>query len=180
MSDPGLVLLPTHRIVKKMPVPVYELEEKLQVYFNVRKVPNQDLLQEMEDLADSSNRIFGVALPGGVGLLLTLDNLDEALKFIDGEGSERLKLLDVTILHELIFGKILGLHGLEFFSYTRDPDEALAAVENGADAAFLMNPPSVEDMRQIALGGEKMPQKSTYYYPKILSGLVLWSLNDFK
>jgi uncharacterized protein (DUF1015 family) len=42
-----------------------------------------------------------------------------------------------------------------------------------------MNPPTVEDMRLIALGGEKMPQKSTYYYPKILSGLVLWSLNDF-
>jgi uncharacterized protein (DUF1015 family) len=43
----------------------------------------------------------------------------------------------------------------------------------------LMNPPTVDDMRTIALGGEKMPQKSTYYYPKILSGLVLWSLNDF-
>ncbi len=42
-----------------------------------------------------------------------------------------------------------------------------------------MNPPTVDDMREIALGGEKMPQKSTYYYPKILSGLVLWSLNDY-
>ncbi|HEY3782918.1 MAG TPA: DUF1015 domain-containing protein [Fimbriimonadaceae bacterium] len=180
MSDPGLVLLPTHRIVKKMPIPVYELEQKLQTYFSVRKVPNHDLLREMEDLADASNRIFGVALPGGMGLLLTLDDLQQALHYIDVEGSDRLKLLDVTILHELIFGKILGLHGLDFFSYTRDPEEALAAVEDGADAAFLMNPPSVEDMRQIALGGEKMPQKSTYYYPKILSGLVLWSLNDFK
>ena len=46
--------------------------------------------------------------------------------------------------------------------------------------SFLMNPPSVEDMRTIALGGEKMPQKSTYYFPKILSGLVLWSLGDFE
>jgi uncharacterized protein (DUF1015 family) len=42
-----------------------------------------------------------------------------------------------------------------------------------------MNPPTVDDMRRIALGGEKMPQKSTYYFPKILSGMVLWSLNDF-
>jgi uncharacterized protein (DUF1015 family) len=42
-----------------------------------------------------------------------------------------------------------------------------------------MNPPSVGDMQEIAQGGEKMPQKSTYYYPKILSGLVIWNLNDF-
>ena len=180
MSDPGLVLLPTHRIVPKMPVPEHRLVDLFQQYFNVRKLPNFELLGQLEDLADPGSRVFGVALPGGVGLLLTLDEPTEALKWVETPGSDRLKLLDVTILHDVIFGRVLNLHGLEFFSYTREPDEALAAVQNGADAAFLMNAPTVEDMRIIALGGEKMPQKSTYYYPKILSGLVIWSLNDFK
>jgi uncharacterized protein (DUF1015 family) len=179
MSDPGLVLLPTHRIVKQMPISGSELESRLGEHFTVRRMANDQLLDELEAVTGSDARLFGVALPGGTGLLLTLEDPKAALAGFDAPGSERLKLLDVTILHELIFGKVLGLSGLDFFSYTRDPDEALQAVENGAGASFLMNPPSVEDMRQIALGGEKMPQKSTYYYPKILSGLVLWSLNDF-
>jgi uncharacterized protein (DUF1015 family) len=98
---------------------------------------------------------------------------------MNGDGSLMLKSLDVTVLHSLIFEKILELKGLDRISYTRNEKEALDAVENGAAAAFLMNPPTVEDMRQIALGGEKMPQKSTFYYPKLLSGLVMWSLEDF-
>jgi len=179
MSDPGLVLLPTHRIVQKMPMVPQALENALQRYFNTRWVPNGNLLEELNQCNASDTRAFGIALPDGRGILATLDQPADALDWIDGDGSTRLKLLDVTILHRVIFEKVLGLTGLDFFSYTRDPQEALDAVKNGAGASFLMNPPTVEDMRHIALGGEKMPQKSTYYYPKILSGLVLWSLNDF-
>ncbi len=179
MSDPGLVLLPTHRIVHKMPLQGAELESAFQRFFNVRRLANHRLIEELERLNAADTRVFGIALPGGEGLLLTLDRPEDAVNWIDNEESTRLKLLDVSLLHHVIFEKILGLKGLDFFSYTRDPDEALASVEHGSDAAFLMNPPTVEDMRQIALGGEKMPQKSTYYYPKILSGLVVWSLNDY-
>lgn len=178
MSDPGLVLLPTHRIVNKMPVAEDQLESLFGTHFTIRRAPNDQLLEELER-AGSHSRVFGVALPSGNGMLLTLKNAGDALQWVESEGTDRLKLLDVTILHDVIFGNLLNLHGLEFFSYTRDPQEALDAVKSGAGAAFLMNPPTVEDMREIALGGEKMPQKSTYYYPKILSGLVLWSLNDF-
>ncbi len=179
MSDPGLVLLPTHRIVHKMPLQGAELEAAFQRFFNVRRLANHRLIEELELLNATDTRVFGIALPGGEGLLLTLDRPEDAVNWIDNEESTRLKLLDVSLLHHVIFEKILGLKGLDFFSYTRDPDEALASVEHGSDAAFLMNPPTVEDMRQIALGGEKMPQKSTYYYPKILSGLAVWSLNDY-
>lgn len=179
MSDPGLVLLPTHRIVKNMPIKGHELEGALKRFFNVREIPNGRLLEELEQLNRPDTRVFGVAQPGGMGLLLTLDRPEDVIDWIPTDDSPRLKMLDVSILHHVIFDKILGLRGLDFFSYTRDPEEALFAVENGSDASFLMNPPTVEDMQVIALGGEKMPQKSTYYYPKILSGLVLWSLNDF-
>jgi uncharacterized protein (DUF1015 family) len=179
ISDPGLVLLPTHRIVQKMPIKGQELEGRLKNFFNVREMGNGMLLQTLSQLNRPDTRAFGVALPGGTGYLLTLDRPEDALRWMEGEGSDQLKLLDVSILHRVIFEKILGLSGLDFFSYTRDPEEALGAVDNGSEAAFLMNAPTVEDMRQIALGGEKMPQKSTYYYPKILSGLVIWSLADF-
>ena len=98
---------------------------------------------------------------------------------IEGPGSSALKALDVSVLHAVILEKLVGLPGLDSISYTRDPDEAAAAPDSGAGAAFLMVPPTVDDMRTISLASEKMPQKSTYYFPKILSGLVLWSLNDF-
>jgi hypothetical protein len=179
MSDPGLVLLPTHRIVHKMPLHGKEFENALQRFFNTREMPNGRLLEEMERLNRPDTRVFGIALPSGMGILATLDRPEDVPSWIEGDASPRLKMLDVSILHHVIFEKVLGLRGLEFFSYTRDPEEALQAVRRGSEASFLMNPPTVDDMRQIALGGEKMPQKSTYYYPKILSGLVLWSLNDF-
>lgn len=179
MEDPGLVILPTHRIVSKMPMGPAKLLDALKTRFNVRAMPNDHLLPELKQLHAPDTRVLGVALPGGTGFLLNLVDPRDALKWIDGPESDRLKMLDVTILHRLIFEKLLGLTGTDFFSYTRDPYEALDAAKHQGAAAFLMNPPTVEDMREIALGGEKMPQKSTYYFPKLLSGLVLWSLSDF-
>jgi uncharacterized protein (DUF1015 family) len=179
MSDPGLVILPTHRIVQTMPVPENQLDMVLQRRFNVRKVSNGSLIEQLSHVNPEESRAIGIALPSGMGLLCTLEEPKDVLKWIDGDESDRLKMLDVTILHKVIFEQLLGLSGLEFFTYTRDPDEAIGAVRSGADAAFLMNPPTVEDMRLIALGQEKMPQKSTYYYPKLMSGLVMWSLADF-
>lgn len=179
ISDPGLVLLPTHRMLKSCPIGPEPMREKLSGLFQISEAPNSELMDRIEAISEKGKRAFGVALPGGSGWILTLDDASKAGALVPGNGSKRLKELDVTILHEIIFGQILGLTGHDFFDYTRDPDEAVAAVEAGSPAAFLMNPPTVDDMRHIALGGEKMPQKSTYYYPKILSGLVVWSLGDF-
>lgn len=178
MSDPGLIILPTHRIVPKLPISIEEFDAKLRSVFEVHDVPNNDLMNRVESLAGSDTRTIGIALKGGVGKLVTLAATDAARR-IPGDFSDELKSLDVSILHNIIFEQLLGLTGLEFFSYTRVLEEALDAVNAGADAAFLMNPPTVDDMRIIALGGEKMPQKSTYYYPKLMSGLVVWSLADF-
>lgn len=180
MSDPGLVLLPTHRILGELSIPETRLDDVLQSYFNVRKVPNERLMETISSLRDPGTRAFGVALPSGMGLLATLDEPKDALDLMPQAGSERLRLLDVTILHSVILDRLLGITSLEEISYTRDAKEALESVRKGAKAAFLMNPPTVDDMRQIALGGEKMPQKSTYYYPKLLSGLVLWPLDEFR
>lgn len=179
ISDPGLVLLPTHRILKRMPVSGDELRTKLAEQFDLYDCPNSQLMARLKEVEERGGRALGVALPGGNGVIATVRNLDAAADAAENQGPERLRKLDVSILHGLVFGKMLGLTGHDFFGYTRSEDEAIQSVEEGAPAAFLMNPPTVDDMREIALDGGFMPQKSTYYYPKLLSGLVMWSLKDF-
>lgn len=176
MSDPGLVLLPTHRILKTLPCSPEELKSRMAEQFDLQDCPNTQL---MSTIAAQGPGSFGVALPGGTGFVAKAKDRKSLAALSGSDGSELLRLLDVTVLHSVIFEKMLGLTGVDFFGYTRIEQEALEAVENGSPASFLMNPPSVEDMRLVALGGEKMPQKSTYYYPKLLSGLVIWSLKDF-
>lgn len=176
ISDPGLALLPTHRILKTLSISRDDLKAKLSTRFEVEEMPNAQLLAKLESESETANNVFGVALPGGNGLFLRAPKPTHS----GMTAAQELRAnLDVTILHEVIFEQLLGFSGLDFFDYTRDPDEALHSVDQGRPAAFLMNPPTVQDMQDIAVGGEKMPQKSTYYYPKLLSGLVMWSLNDY-
>jgi uncharacterized protein (DUF1015 family) len=180
ISDPGLVLLPTHRILKSMSVSADELKGRLMEQFVVTEVSNSQLMSELQRIEKNGSRALGIALPGGTGLVAEIRNLDQLVKEMAGTGGEDLQRLDVSILHGYVFAKLLGLIGHDFFTYTRLEQEALDAVENGSPAAFLMNPPTVDDMRRIAIGGDFMPQKSTYYYPKLLSGMVMWSLKDFE
>jgi uncharacterized protein (DUF1015 family) len=179
MSDPGLVLLPTHRIISHLPFDSRTLLEKIGEYFNITKTHSSRLMELIGISAADGVPAFAMALEGGNGYVLTAKNLDQLHALAGDEGSAALRALDVTVLHRVIFDKILELKSPDLITYTRDPYEAVSTVDEGSAVSFLMNPPSVEDMRVIANGGELMPQKSTYYFPKILSGLVLWSLNDF-
>ena len=179
ISDPGLVLLPTHRILKTLPFGPDELIQRLSTVYDLREVSGESLMAEIEKIHASGSRAFGLALPGNKGYVLVEKVPGTAGAMNDAEEGDALKALDVTVLHRVILEKLLGIKGLEQIAYTRDAEEAVAAPDSGSAAAFLMNPPSVADMQEIAQCGEKMPQKSTYYYPKILSGLIIWSLNDF-
>ncbi len=180
MHDPGLVILPTHRIVKGVSLKDTQIQTRLRTYFNVRKIANEVLPQEVASLALPDNRVFGIGMPGNTGYLLTMEDPREALRLVEEEASDLYKMLDVTILHEVILKRVLEVSDSSCLEYTRDPQEALQRVQSEpATLAIFTNPPSVETMRRIAEGGEKMPQKSTYFYPKLLSGLVFWSLEDF-
>ncbi len=179
MSDPGLVLLPTHRVLTEIPVDKETMMARLEAHFKMREVHNTRLMEAIEADQRSGKMAFGMALPGGDGFVLEAIDAEAIYKLVPGEQSEDLRKLDVTVLHKVILEQLLEIAGLDTIKYTRDAYEAIVWVNSGDKAAFLMNPPTVDDMRRIALGGEKMPQKSTYYFPKILSGLVLWSLNDF-
>jgi len=179
MSDPGLVLLPTHRIVHGMTMSPEDLQDKLAGEFHIEEVHSSRLWPSLDKAHKEGKRAFGVAMEGGHGFVLTPIDFDRLAK-VEDLGSPALRSLDVSVLHDVILSKLLSVKNAENIAYTRDPREAERLANQGGTISFLMNPPSVEDMRTIALGGEKMPQKSTYYFPKILSGLVLWSLGDFE
>ena len=92
--------------------------------------------------------------------------------------------LDVDVLHRLVVEQCLGITETAVkkesnITYVREFQAALAAVREGtAQIAFLLNPTRLEQMRDIALSGQVMPQKSTDFYPKVLSGLILYTLEE--
>jgi uncharacterized protein (DUF1015 family) len=89
----------------------------------------------------------------------------------------------VTVLHTLVLERRMGIDKENManqrnLTYTRSLDEALDGVNRGEfQAAFILNPTRVSEIRDVALAGEKMPQKSTYFYPKLITGLAMNKLN---
>ena len=100
------------------------------------------------------------------------------------EKSQAYRTLDVSILHSLVLEKLLGIDkenmaNQKNLTYTRSAEEAQAAVDRGeSQCCFLLNPTRVEEIGQVAANGEKMPQKSTYFYPKLITGLAMNSLEE--
>lgn len=99
----------------------------------------------------------------------------------DVGGSDAWRGLDVAVLHELVLRDGLGITGDavragEYITYTRDPAQAASAVASGSDGArlaLLLRPTPPAGIRDVAKASDRMPQKSTYFYPKLLTGLVL-------
>ena len=107
-------------------------------------------------------------------------NLDKMLP----DMSKPTRELDVTVLHSLILENILGIDKDNManqinLTYTKIFDEAVDGVHEGKfQCAFILNPTKVTQIRDVALAGEKMPQKSTYFYPKMITGMVMNMLED--
>lgn len=109
--------------------------------------------------------------------------LREKVDALLGDVSEPERKLDVVVLHELVLNRILGIsaeavHEQRNVRYFRSADEAVEQVSKGANAAFLLNPVSLKVMRDLCYAGRVMPQKSTDFYPKLLSGLTLDNLDQ--
>jgi uncharacterized protein (DUF1015 family) len=132
-----------------------------------------------ERLAKHTRGAFGYVLPGARPYHVIVFNDPAVLN-----GSDPLARLDVSILHDKVIKGILGITDEEQtkktrLEYAKEIAEAVDAVKNGtAQAAFIMNPTKVEDVRAVAEAGMVMPQKSTYFFPKLLSGLVNYSFVD--
>jgi uncharacterized protein (DUF1015 family) len=120
-----------------------------------------------------------LAPPGDRLELWTLRDPAAVDRVVPAGRSEAWRRLDVVALHELALDQALGrAREPEAFSvaYTRDPGEAIQSVRRSTDTqtvAFFMRPPSMADVKAVAMAGEKMPEKSTYFWPKVVTGLVI-------
>lgn len=169
MENEGLTIFPTHRLIRNIPnVQLNAFEE----FFEVGAIHDLPLL--LEKMEEESNHAFGMYAKGENYLLVLKDNniMD---KLIGDEKSNEYKQLDVSILETLVIKHILKITDIESsVSYTHDEKEAILSVdEKKCNLALFLNPTRIEQLRQMALHHELMPQKSTYFYPKLLSGLVM-------
>lgn len=128
--------------------------------------------------------VFGLALPGDEGWLLVGDQALVAARMRQERASTAVRCLDLAVLHAAVLSDRLGLDGPavaagEHLVYTRRSTTALDAVARGeAQAAVLVRPTRMEQLAAVALAGDVMPQKSTYFYPKLLTGMVFNPLED--
>lgn len=183
-EDEGLLVLPTHRLVRGVDAPKMDgLLASLESQFTVSPVAPEALAEAVEKGSQQGQAAFGIVLADNRGFLATLTApAAEWPALVPGPGSDALKRLAVTLLQTLILEQRLGidadaLAAGQQVSYTRDASEALARVRSGeCQAAFLLGRPSVGDVRDVSLAGDKMPQKSTFFFPKLLSGLLLRDL----
>lgn len=174
----GLQIFPTHRVLHDLPgFDQDELLRRLGELFSVEQHPDAETLARA--LGQESRHAFGLLLPRSPKFSL----LRWKARRVPGRAGEPevVSQLDVSILHGTIFRTMLGLtEEMQtqklHLDYVRTASEAVAAVAGGkAQAAFLMNATRIEQVRMVAESGSTMPQKSTYFYPKLLSGLVTYS-----
>jgi uncharacterized protein (DUF1015 family) len=184
MNDPGLLVLPTHRVVHSLTsFSVDDLQNSSRAFFEIEDVdPALDAAKATALLAErgragtallavTANRAFLLHSPKPAGS-----------QFLTGLSS-RQRALDVVQLHKCLLEGVLKLseesiRNQQNLSYLRDASEALAQVRKGAaNIAFLMNACPVPQVRDVAFAGEVMPQKSTDFYPKLLSGLTAYALD---
>jgi len=179
-EDEGLLVLPTHRLVRNVPPEkIAALPDALAAHFTLSNSSPDAVEAEIAAQSEAGKVAFGIVLPPGQVQLAVLNA--SAVEAAD-PGSPAVKRLPVTLLGSLILDQCLGIDADavaagDHVSYTRDFAEALAAVERGeAQAAFLLGRPTVQEIKDVSLAGDVMPQKSTFFFPKLLSGLVLRDL----
>jgi uncharacterized protein (DUF1015 family) len=184
MNDENVVILPTHRLVRGYtPQPFLQLEEALQKYFYLEQYPKtpegKDWFLKALKSAGKKHRVIGASFKRDPRYLILRLKNKRIMQRLATDLSAALRELDVSTLHLLILGHILGMTPeqqttRETIRYSQDEEAVLQALEKeDYQAAFILNPPKSDEVLNIANGGEKMPQKSTYFYPKLISGLIV-------
>jgi len=186
MFDEGLTILPTHRLVKMKGLDIKKLIDDLSNYFIVEKMlvdsTNKDYdcigKNIVEDIETKNEHKFALYIKGEYYILTLKDE-----KIMDEFASDHSKVwrtLDVSILHKIILERLMEINEKnleEHVKYTRVNSEAIKFVDEGKfDISFLLNATKIEELKSIADAGEHMPQKSTYFLPKMLSGLVMYKM----
>ncbi len=184
--EDDLLIFPTHRIITRWVEP-YVLLEKVKKYFDVEdltfdgKTKAEMKAKLLEEIEKSSKERISMGLymknVNKFYLLKLRENVDEILD--EYKVPDVLKTLDLIVLHKVIISKELGYSEAEQMAqdgilYIKQESEAFDMIDMGkAEASFIMAYPKIQDIKRISEAGERMPQKSTYFYPKLLSGIVI-------
>jgi len=177
MDAPGITILPTHRVVFGLKdFNPAEFLASAQEFFTVTPLQSANL----EPLAAAAGTAFLVVTREGY---ILLQSRPEAVKAVLADIPARQAQLDVVQLHSILLDRILGLSQeritqLGNVRFIREASEAVEQVQSGeADIAFLIKPITLDQLREVSLAGDVMPQKSTDFYPKLLSGLAIYALD---
>ncbi len=182
MESRGLVILPTHRIVHGLPT--FDRERMLEAAGQFFDIDRIDLRTEsrsattlLGEAGENGTAFVAVTRQGPYLMRAKKSAVQDAL----GQVPSLQRDLDVVQLHRIMLERVLGIseeavRNQENVRYERDASEAISWVRQGANVAFLMNPAKIDQVRDIAFGGEVLPQKSTDFYPKLLSGLAIYAL----
>jgi uncharacterized protein (DUF1015 family) len=182
-EDPGLLVLPTHRLLRDLPdfdfpalcaaaAPAFDIVEGEEA--------TPEAIEERLGRDGTGGVVFAVRVPGrATTTWFTLKSFVD----LSALGPPALRKLDVTVLHGVILGSLLAIDAAalasqSFLAYTHLTAEALARVGSGeVQAAFLMNPTKVEEVLAACEAGFVLPQKSTYFQPKLATGLLMYGLD---
>jgi uncharacterized protein (DUF1015 family) len=192
----GLTILPTHRLLHDLDLTrrsLADLNLAIQEHFHVKSYPfnggndasvRRRWLRDLRDVELGLHK-FGALIAGlNRYFLITLRDAEAYEELVDLPSSSAWKMLDVNILNALILNRIIGITEEELAAqinveYTKDADEALEAVRAGRmQVALILNPTRLQDIFTIAENRERMPRKSTHFYPKPLSGLLFFPMYD--
>ena len=185
MQHPGLVVFPTHRMVRDLES--FDKDEVLkgcEEYFDIKKFTSVgNINSELAKQYKQGKKAFGFYCGKGEWYLLVLKDIEVMAKVLP-DLSEASQQLDVSVLHSLILEKTMGIDKENManqinLTYTKFFEEAIMKVDKGEfQCSFILNPTRVTEIRDVAAAGEKMPQKSTYFYPKMITGMVMNDLNE--
>jgi uncharacterized protein (DUF1015 family) len=196
IHDDGMIILPTHRVLSKetcMGADEAETLEDVKEYFDVKELKidcdnfKSEARRLMGEMAEAGKKTpsFIMLLPKGQGWLLSLKpGVDLAEMIGDDETPASVQSLDVTILHDYLINQgLLGNPEIELddqdVTYVKDAADVLGMMRaNRYGAAFLMNPTRIEQVCEVAKAGLRMPHKSTYFYPKVVTGMVMRDLDS--
>ena len=181
MDDPGLVVLPTHRILQNLDnFDEAKTIDGLKENFAVQKIASASIAEDAQKALDEKKDVPSFAFYTGKDYfyLLTLKNQTAMAEKLPHR-TDAYRGLDVSVLHTLILDNSFGIDTENMANqknlvYTKYAEEAIDSVKNGlAQCSFLLNATKVHQIKDVSLLNEKMPQKSTYFYPKLITGMVI-------
>jgi uncharacterized protein (DUF1015 family) len=186
MEDPGLVILPTHRmlparIVTSPALLLSRLSSLGELHLYPNSIAGSAPWKWLEKLG-KSRPTLGLSFDGKKLYALQFSKRVENSSLLSDVSSAQRKL-DVTLLHRLILEPFFGItrekveHEISFTSRAEEAIERLRKKEFAS--VFFLNPTKIEQLREVALKKERMPQKSTYFYPKLVTGIVFNRLDSF-